>query len=562
MKKQKNHSKSQVQQGKNKENQLRKVTKKITPPKKPKIKAITKTKNLKGNLVKGIQDYSISTFEYIVYDPTKPLVVEDKLPKFGLELVKSISFVSASCIEFAAAGMHCVLSCAIANKFRIRPYIDNKTYSVTPNLSGIIIAEPGSNKSASPQLLMQFINEIQLQLAEKFAEQSKIFEKNLIKQQMDNCYFKKEARRLNDALHNLPPQSKEAKELREELDNVLEQCVELPKLIYSTILTVQDVTLKGLMQIAANQAVPVLIYKDELAVFLEDIFERKNGNIRRYLIETMDGKSNYTNVTANKRNHSVRPPVASILGTTQPSVIKKLISKVLEEKITNDGYLDRLQCIAYPNSKYLEPYTGDIVNPDEVLKKLKKLLIKLYTTAQDQLIEVSLSDEAKSIFQKFKVNLAKQQKSDAISENVKNKLSKYPDMVLSIALICAVLRQYEKDPKSLFTLKTLESSDIRMAIHWAKHYLMHLKKLWGSKTPKMQNALKILKNLKKFMDKDRCFTTRDITQRNWAGIKNDNDKAKKALEVLVNEGVIKSVNTNKKTGRPSEKWQVIANIVD
>ncbi len=560
MKQQKNHSKPQVQKGKNEENQMRKVKKIIAPAKKAKIKSPTKTKKLNGNLIKDIQDYSISTFECSVYDPTKPLDITDKLPELGLHLVKSISSVSASCIEFAASALHCVLSCAISNKFRIRPYADNKTYLVTPNLSGVIIAEPGSNKSAPSQLLMQIVNDIQLQLAEEFAEKSKVFEKNLIKQQLDNSYFKNEARRLNDMLHNLPPHSKKAQEIREELDSVLEQCVELPKPIYSTILTVQDVTLKGLMQIAANQAVPVLIYKDELAVFLEDIFERKNGNIRRYLIETMDGKSNYTNVTANKRNHSVRPPVASIIGTTQPSVIKKLISKVLEEKIANDGYLDRLQCIAYPNSKYLEPYTGDNVKPDEVLKKLKKLLTILYTTGQDQLIEVSLSDQAKSIFEKFKVSLAKQQKSDAISENVKNKLSKYPDMVLSIALICAVLRQYEKDPKSLFTLKTLESSDIRMAIHSAKHYLMHLKKLWGSKTPKMQNALKILKNLNKLMDKDRCFTTRDITQRNWAGIKNDNDKAKKALEVLVNEGVIKSVNTNKKTGRPSEKWQVIANM--
>lgn len=561
MKKNKHHY-TKVQQDKNNDNQPRKVAKKITSPKKLKVKFPTKTKKLKGNLIKGIQDYSISTFECSVYDPTKPLDITDKLPELGLHLVKSISSVSASCIEFAASALHCVLSCAISNKFRIRPYADNKTYLVTPNLSGVIIAEPGSNKSAPSQLLMQIVNDIQLQLAEEFAEKSKVFEKNLIKQQLDNSYFKNEARQLNDMLHNLPPHSKKAQEIREELDSVLEQCVELPKPIYSTILTVQDVTLKGLMQIAANQAAPVLIYKDELAVFLEDIFERKNGNIRRYLIETMDGKSNYTNVTANKRNHSVRPPVASIIGTTQPSVIKKLISKVLEEKIANDGYLDRLQCIAYPNSKYLEPYTGDNVKPDEVLKKLKKLLTVLYTTGQDQLIEVSLSDQAKSTFEKFKVSLAKQQKSDAISENVKNKLSKYPDMVLSIALICAVLRQYEKDPKSLFTLKTLESSDIRMAIHSAKHYLMHLKKLWGSKTPKMQNALKILKNLNKLMDKDRCFTTRDITQRNWAGIKNDNDKSKKALEVLVNEGVIRSVKPKKKTGRPSEKWQVIANIVD
>ncbi|MDI5833425.1 DUF3987 domain-containing protein [Shewanella xiamenensis] len=538
-----------------------KVKIKASSKKSPKVRIKSSGKLKAVNNADKTSKYSVSGFESRVYDPTEPIELEGKLPKIGLKFVQAISAVCAACPEFVVTPLLCILSLILSNLFRIRPYAGNKAYLVTPNLSGVVIAPPGSNKSSALQFLMQIVKEIESSFAEKFVEKSKEFDKNLLKQQMDNQYFKKEARRLNELLHTLLPNSPEASEVRDRLEDLLNECTELPKRIYSTILTVQDPTLKGLMQIAANQKLPVLISKDELAVFIVDIHDHKNGDLRRYLIEAMDGRNSHTNVNANKRTVSVRPPVVSIIGTTQPSVIGKLINKVLDEKIVNDGYLDRFQCIAYPNPKSLRPSNKEYADVDTVRKQLKQLFETLYNADHEELIEVNLSEPAKTTFENVKDSLVKLQESDAISESVKTKLSKYPDMVLSLALVMALLRQYQTDPKSLLTLKTIKSTDIQMAASWAKHYLQHLKKLWGSKTPKMQNALKILKNINKLMDKDRCFTTREITQRNWAGIKNDSNKAKEALKVLVNEGVIESVKTNK-NGRPSEKWKVIVEIID
>ncbi|WP_368873411.1 DUF3987 domain-containing protein, partial [Shewanella algae] len=255
-------------------------------------------------------------------------------------------------------------------------------------------------------------------------------------------------------------------------------------------------------------------------------------------------------------------PIISLLGTTQPSVILKLVGKVAAEKIVDDGYIDRFQLLAFPNSSYVMEHSPNIEYVDEQSLVSLTTLVKLLYKKQKSAFMVTLNSQAKKQFDDFKATLSKYQKSGDVPPLVKNKLSKYPDMMLSIALVIAVLRSFEKDPSSIFTLKTLKSNDIEMAIKWTKYYFGHLKKLWGFKSSKKENALKVLVNIKSLLDSDKCFTTRDITQRNWAGINKDTDKAKSALKLLVNEGVIKSVNTEKKTGRPSEKWQLIVNIVD
>lgn len=507
-------------------------------------------------------ELSILAFAAQVYDPTKPLACENILPLIGTKIVHTIAAQTESVPDFAATALLGTLSLAVANSFRIQPDKYNTTYIITPNLSGMIIAEPGSRKSAPVRLATEPFMKLEKAHAKSRMKKSKDDAKQLSKQNFKNLAYAKKAKELSTELLNFAPYSSEYKNIEHQIDEILELHQDTPKITPPKILVVQDPTLKGLLKIAEAQSEPVLIYKDELAPFLEEVYASKNGGLRRYLIEAMDGKNSYTNVTAHKSTQTVKPSIISLIGTTQPSVILKLVSKITAEKVVDDGYLDRFQLLAFPSSSYVLEHTNSLEHVDEQSIELLSALIKLLYKGPKTPIKVALTPLAQKELEKYKATLKKYQKSGNASPHVKNKLSKYPDMMLSIALIIAVLRSFEKDPTAVFTLKTLKTHDLKMAQKWTKYYFQHLTKLWGSKSTKKENALKILNNIKSLLDENKCFTTRDITQRNWAGINNDNDKAKKALEVLVNEGVIKSVNTNKKTGRPSEKWQVIANIVD
>lgn len=507
-------------------------------------------------------EFSISSFTGRVNDPTKPLVLEEQLPKLGVRIVSTVAAKTESVPDFAATALLTTLSLVIANCFRIQPDEGNNAYIITPNLSGMIIAEPGSRKSAPVRLVTEPLTALEKAHAKSKMKSAKDDAKQLTKQKYKNSAYAKKAKSLVAQLLDHPPTSKEYKLLELQLDDALEKHQEIAKVKAPKILVVQDPTLKGLLQIAEAQSEPVLIYKDELAPFLEEVYSSKNSGFRRYLIEAMDGKNSYTNVTALKSIQTVKPPIISLLGTTQPSVILKLVGKVAAEKIVDDGYIDRFQLLAFPNSSYVMEHSLNIEYVDEQSLVSLTTLVKLLYKKQKSAFMVTLNSQAKKQFDDFKATLSKYQKSGDVPPLVKNKLSKYPDMMLSIALVIAVLRSFEKDPSSIFTLKTLKSNDIEMAIKWTKYYFGHLKKLWGSKSSKKENALKVLVNIKSLLDSDKCFTTRDITQRNWAGINKDTDKAKSALKLLVNEGVIKSVNTEKKTGRPSEKWQLIVNIVD
>jgi hypothetical protein len=528
------------------------VTKK-TPKKSPKV-------SNKNAIQKP--EFSITAFTGRVNDPTKPLAFDGLLPQMGVKMVRTVAARTESVPDFAATALLATLSLAVANRFRIQPDENNTAYIITPNLSGMIIADPGSRKSAPVRLLTEPFTDLEKAAAKSRMKKAKDDTKQFSKQKFKNLAYEKKARSLSAELLDHPPTSDEYKDIEKQLDDVLEKHQDIPKIKAPKMLVVQDPTLKGLLQIAEAQSEPVLIYKDELAPFLEEVYASKNSGFRRYLIEAMDGKNSYTNVTAHKSIQTVKPPIISLFGTTQPSVILKIVGKIVAEKVADDGYLDRFQLLAFPKSSYVMENAINLEHVDEQSIESLMTLVKLLYKSSKETIKVTLSNKAKKLLESYKATISNLQKSENVSPNVKNKLSKYPDMMLSIALVIAVLRTFENDPSSIFTLKTLKSSDLKMANKWTKYYFQHLKKLWGSKSIKMENALKILEKIKSLLDENKCFTTRDITQRNWAGINKDNDKAKAALQILVDEGVIKSVNDNKKTGRPSEKWQLIVKIVD
>ncbi|EGT3628260.1 DUF3987 domain-containing protein [Morganella morganii] len=507
-------------------------------------------------------EFSISAFTGRVNDPTQPLAFDGKLPPMALKMVCTIAAKTESVPDFAVTAFLTTLSLAISNLFRIQPDKNNTAYIVTPNLSGMIIAEPGSRKSAPVRLVTESFTNLEKAYAKSQMKNAKDDAKQLSKQKLKNLAYEKKARFLSVELVDYSSTSDEYKDIEKQLDDALEKYQEIPQKKAPKMLVVQDPTLKGLLQIAEAQSEPVLIYKDELAPFLEEVYASKNSGFRRYLIEAMDGKNSYTNVTAHKSIQTVKPPIISLMGTTQPSVIYKLVGKIAAEKIVDDGYLDRFQLVTFPNANYVLEHSTSLEHVDEQSIGALMALVKLLYKSSKAPIKVTINDDAKKRFESYKTKLSNLQKSEKISPHVKNKLSKYPDMMLSIALVIAVLRMFEKDPSSIFTLKTLKSTDLKMASKWTHYYFQHLKKLWSSKSAKKENALKILENLKSLLDENKCFTTRDITQRNWAGINKENDKAKAALQILVDEGVIKSVNDNKKTGRPSEKWQLIVKIVD
>lgn len=536
-------------------------------------KKAEKAKATKQTTVEKPKLFFLADFKNRVLSQTKPLKTRLVLPKLGQAIAQSIAAKTESRIEFSVVPLLVVLSAAITNRFKIQPDIDNELYVITPNLSGIVIANPGNRKSAPVSAIVSFLDLVQQHANEKYELYCEQFKIEQLKAKSNNKAVENTIQKLNAQLVNLNSQSEDIdvlqiEHLRQQIDALVNSLLPLPKRPSPKTFCLQTVTMKGCIGLAESQTAPILIYRDEMTPLLTEMYSSKYAELRRFVIEGMDGKNQYTNVTAFNNTRTKNPPIISLLGTTQPSTIAKSINNIESGKWPDDGYLDRIQLIAFPSEQeVVSPRKANLSldsDTDNCLETFEKLLSDFYlhTSGSTDLINVTLDDDAKSNFKTYKEKIIKAQKLNTVPSSIKNKLSKYPDMILSLALIIAVLRQYEADPNSLFTLKTLIGQDLDMAWKLAMHYFSHLKKLWGVESPMMKNALKILQNINQLVDEENCFTTRDITQRNWSGIKNDNSKAKRALEVLVDEGVIKSVNDDKKTGRPSEKWQLIVKIVD
>ncbi|MCC5943106.1 MAG: DUF3987 domain-containing protein [Balneolaceae bacterium] len=145
----------------------------------------------------------------------------------------------------------------------------------------------------------------------------------------------------------------------------------IPKPALSQIL-IRDTTSEALVKALQKNPSGILIWRDELAGWFNDMNRYSNGGDEQFYLQLFNGNT----ITVNRKGEDiptrVDKPVASLIGTIQPGVLKQLTKY---KNLIDSGTLDRF-LFAFSDTK-MQSFTMEVMKEDTVLEykhNIKRIL--------------------------------------------------------------------------------------------------------------------------------------------------------------------------------------------
>ncbi len=312
-----------------------------------------------------------------------PLTQLEGLPvdKFNLDLLpsslepwaKDIQHRLQCPADYVGVSAMIGLAAAVGNKVTIQPKANDHSWTVVPNLWGLMIGEPSSMKSPAMGTALKPIYKIDTRL------------RDIKTGKGINAGFKKR-------------------------------------------LVVRDATIEQVQVIQGDNPSGILYVQDEISALFRK-FEQPSSNDRPYLLEAFNGDSSYSVDRVTRSSVFIEKNTLSLVGTIQPDVLQSIF---LSKGSSNDGFMQRLQLAVWPDLPD-QQYVDE--EPDEeAARTAYETFLKLYQTDERTLC---FSDNAQPIFEDwFKQSmviipeLSKEGQNDLV-----NHITKYRKLVPALALL-------------------------------------------------------------------------------------------------------------------------------
>ncbi len=284
-------------------------------------------------------------------------------------------------LDFVAAPLLAGVGGLIGNRLRANPkYGWNEVTAVWVCSIGNVSSGKSPGQDPIGNLLTK------LEVAEAVANQPKVDDYNT-KLQISRIALKAWAKDVAEAIENdipLPDKPAAANE---------------PERPISTRIITSNATVEAVSQILKYQPNGMLLHRDELSGWLNEMNKFSNGGDREFWLEAFGGRR-YTidRVKFNGAPQAIPLLTMSVLGTIQPEKLEALI-----DKSPDDGLVERfLWCWPEYNGNFsLESVPIDETGPLETLRRIFKIEMDMARDFSLQPQPVHLSPEAREIFQAF-----------------------------------------------------------------------------------------------------------------------------------------------------------------
>lgn len=429
-------------------------------------------------------------------------------------------------VDFVAVSALIMASTVIGSRCRVQPYeFDN--WRVTPNLWGGIVAEPGEMKTPAISRVFKILTPLEIEAKEKHKEEYLDFEvqAEILKAEFEKIKkdIKKNPERVTDE------QKIRLKEIKEELQRAT------PKLKrYKT----NDVTVEKLADLCGENPDGILVYRDELTGLLKSWEKQGHETARAFYLEAWNGDSGYTVDRVMKGSTFIQKLCVSMFGGIQPDKLKGYLNQL--ENGENDGMVQRLQLLVYPDSKkYQRPKQWPNNNESDKVLELFRMLANMdfesagaESNLSDKTPFFKFNNEAQHIFDNWIDKLQNETiPNDEISKYLKQHLTKYRSLVPSLALIFHCL----DCTASKLNNGAIKAKTVLMAIQWSEYLFSHAERVYnGLGNPVDNGAIQLSKNIMRGK-LESPFSARDVYRKSWHLLGNK-AKAQRAIDLLVEFG--------------------------
>lgn len=477
---------------------------------------------------------SISRYESITWGPLLPLPAgsvkleplhPDHLPSFLQPWIVDVCQRMQVPLEFVAAPAIVAVSSIIGRKIAIKP-LRNDDWTVIPNLWGMLVADPGSMKSAAMNQALRPLNALEKKSRsdfEKACQQEAIHQKDVT--------LEIEALKQSIKLDWSQGIGRQIENKKEEIKLLqAEECrTPLKEKRHKT----NDPTIEKLAVILKDNPQGLLLLRDELSGWLESLAKSGREGSREFYLEAWNGNGSFSFDRIGRGSTFTESICLSIFGGIQPERLKKYFDRY-ENSHGQDGFIERFQLSMYPDplpTWELLDKKPDQKAYDRVLDLFQKLDDLPMNESGSIIFE--FSSEAQDLFYSWRKDLELRILNTDTKNLKKSYLSKYRSLMPSLALIFQVI-QNSHDNKSVGV------DAITMAIKWVRILEFHMEKIFniGEGTPECcaKNLVEKIKSRDMFDG----IKTREIQRKGWKGLR-DPQKVLEVLTLLQKHGYIQII---------------------
>ncbi len=396
--------------------------------------------------------------------------IDNFLPDELRGFVKDVSERLSVPADFVAIPLIVGFSSIIAGKVAMKPK-KNDSFCVFPNLWGGLIGNPSTRKTPSLKEALFFFSTLENAAKETYDNKSKDYKKEFEK-------YKLIKKALEDKYNQLSRAGKDTEEILSKLYSLQE-----PEKVSLERYRINEATTQKITEILRdNQSASVLLERDELAGFLSNLNKKENEGDRSYYLEMWNGNATVRNDTIGRGSIIANNAAISIVGTTQPDLIKGYLKKTITS--LNDGLLQRFQLLVYPDS-IKNDYTDKKPNEEaknQIVRIANFLNDADFFSCASGSIEkdgknypyISFNEEAQEIYQKWhiendkKVNQLYKNGKPLISQH----LSKYHKLLPALCLIFHLVRNQTGE-------KTINATTLSKAILFCNYLESHANRIYS-----------------------------------------------------------------------------------
>lgn len=446
--------------------------------------------------------------------------------------------------EMVAIPLFTLIAGLISRRFSVTPKMNDKSFKVYPNLWGIIIAPPGSKKSPAMNQSYKFISKLQnLEIKSfKMVEDEFKAQQDFLKGELKT--IEQKIRKTKNEI-DIPELEAEKNKIEEELNKSSPSC--LRKVVNST-------TIEKLIQTLQEQNAGLIVFRDELAGFFEQFKKSGHETDRQFYLEGWNGNNSFFHDTVSRGTDYVEKVCLTILGSTQPSIIKEIL-KQAQFANKEDGFLQRFQLAVYPNDN-ISPKFKDVYYDSSYDETIEKVITHFFYLKNEVDIVYSNDSIAYKIYSDYFDALEREIFNEK-NDSVKAHFSKFNKLTPALSLIFELVDEFlnNRDSNHLISNKSME-----LAIKWTNFLKSHARKIYNTDysfqtVSAHALAIKIIEEKVKSGD-----SIRDIYKNGWSHLK-DQIEVETAAKILEKHNWL-TISETKGVGRPSVKISLNEELFD
>ena len=280
---------------------------------------------------------------------------------------------------------------------------------------------------------------------------------------------------------NKKQQTRSMEQLQQELVNL--QAAKEASSCHPQRYKTNDATVEKLADLLKQNPNGFLLYRDELAGWMLLMEKPGREGDREFYLESWNGDNAYSVDRIGRGSLHVTALCLSILGTIQPGKLGKLVEGSLKGGVGDDGLLQRIQLLVYPDSIEWEfvdrwPDREAQERAHELFRFTESPTPGLVGAAQgdfDDLPYVRFDPDTQRIFNRFLSRLETRLRSGEEHPAFESHLAKYRSLMPTLALLFHLMDlSAHKDAGA-----RISSGAAEMAVEWCDFLEMHARKVYA-----------------------------------------------------------------------------------